>query len=398
MPQNQSLSPCELADVENVFSQRKNIITISNSTAVMLSLANTFLFYVEFLSFSHAAAFQRPDIPFGDPLFNLNQRLQDAQQVDTWTIRTHPSLEINEKQVDHVPMVKFEGMYGKYLFQWLNPDQQSNIEKIVHSLSLKCGSNAVDSDGSFWRDSTRSSTTIWKLRRDRDQNYRHNKYLIFFRDRNLQFGNIWAICDEDVILWMEHKHPFQAPEPSKNFPLLINEDYDSFCKFHANHKQTVSENERLESEILKLETSNQELVIGGAATLGFLVLIMIIGLFCWLKRRRSSGGSMNTTNTSLAPQQIQRIIRDYRPRSRTIEELHYKFGMNEIDKVTAKEGCDLVRIARPLETAGAGRKLSEELFGIEPIISDDSHCTEGRQQTRDIPLKTGTAGEGGDTP
>ena len=87
---------------------------------------------------------------------------------------------------------------------------------------------------------------------------------------------------------------------------------------------------------------------------------------------------MGERNSSLTHQQIPGIASDYRQNSRTIEELHYKFGMNEIEKVTAKDGCDLVRIARPLETAGAERKLSEELFGFEPIISD---AAEGRQET-----------------
>ena len=69
--------------------------------------------------------------------------------------------------------------------------------------------------------------------------------------------------------------------------------------------------------------------------------------------------------------------------------------MNEIDKVTAKEGGDLVRIARLLETVGAERKLNAELFGIEPIISDG---TEGRKETGDTPLETETEGEDEDNP
>ena len=52
-----------------------------------------------------------------------------------------------------------------------------------------------------------------------------------------------------------------------------------------------------------------------------------------------------------------------------------KYGMSEIYDVTAGEGDDLVRIARPLETAGASRKLSEELLDIQPIYQDQ----EGRK-------------------
>ena len=69
--------------------------------------------------------------------------------------------------------------------------------------------------------------------------------------------------------------------------------------------------------------------------------------------------------------------------------------MNEIDTLTAKDGSDLVRIARPLETAAAERKLSEELSGFEAIISD---AAEERHETRDIPSQTGTVGEEKDNP
>ena len=84
-----------------------------------------------------------------------------------------------------------------------------------------------------------------------------------------------------------------------------------------------------------------------------------------------------------------------RPRSHTLEGLHHKFGMNAIDKVTPKEGADLVRIARPLETAGAERRLSEELFGIDPIISDGNG---GTKQTNVTLSGISTEGEEGTAP
>ena len=40
-----------------------------------------------------------------------------------------------------------------------------------------------------------------------------------------------------------------------------------------------------------------------------------------------------------AHQNVSGEIGEYRPRSRTIDELHHKFGMNEIGKVTPKEGA-----------------------------------------------------------
>ena len=62
-----------------------------------------------------------------------------------------------------------------------------------------------------------------------------------------------------------------------------------------------------------------------------------------------------------------------------------RFGMEEVFDVTAGEGQDLVRIARPLETAGAERKLSEELMDIQPIIA-------GREGAQSITAETVTGG------
>ena len=70
--------------------------------------------------------------------------------------------------------------------------------------------------------------------------------------------------------------------------------------------------------------------------------------------------------------------------------------MKEILDVTPGRGQDLVRIARPLETAGADRKLSEELMDIQPIIHGqgqegdcDSITAQGSHDTQD----TTTRGE-----
>ena len=120
------------------------------------------------------------------------------------------------------------------------------------------------------------------------------------------------------------------------------------------------------------------------------MVLMIIGLFCCLRRRRTTRGSNREGIVPMEQSDIPGVIRDYRPRSHSLDELHYQFGMNEIDKVTAKEGGDLVRIARPLETAGAERKLSEELFGIEPIIPDDNGQI---KQTNETPWETEGEGE-----
>ena len=61
------------------------------------------------------------------------------------------------------------------------------------------------------------------------------------------------------------------------------------------------------------------------------------------------------------------------------------FGMKEVFDVAAGEGKDLVRIALPLETAGAERELIEELMDIQPIIVGG----DGSRGTQDTSSGTG---------
>ena len=137
--------------------------------------------------------------------------------------------------------------------------------------------------------------------------------------------------------------------------------------------------------------------ISGAGAALFTAFVMCCGFKCyhsnqkkqWEIQRLQALLSVNHKITE-AHRNVAVKIDDYRPRSHSLDELHHKFGMNEIDKMTVKEGADLVRIARPLETDGAERKLSEELLGITPIISDGNG---GTKQTNDTPSNTRTEGQ-----
>ena len=110
---------------------------------------------------------------------------------------------------------------------------------------------------------------------------------------------------------------------------------------------------------------------------------------------------------SVASQKMERALRDQRIRTLKANEplpviprvhakrlgvkehpaLRDQFGMMEVFDVTAGEGKDLVRIARPLETAGAERKLSEELMDIQPIIV-------GLEGSRSTQITSSGTGEG----
>ena len=168
---------------------------------------------------------------------------------------------------------------------------------------------------------------------------------------------------------------------------------------NASNQRIMNESLRTEQDAHKsLKESHHQMMIGGAIGLGFtmmLVLLIITASSRRKRRSRHSSGSGTEGVPAVEGQTVLGVLGKYRPRSRTTEEVHHKFGMNEVYKVTPKEGSDLVRIARPLETAGAERKLSEELLGIEPIISDGN---EGTKQTNAIGTKSGSDGEEGAGP
>lgn len=160
---------------------------------------------------------------------------------------------------------------------------------------------------------------------------------------------------------------------------------------------TIHESLRSEQEShQKLKEIHHQMLVIGVIIIGLtlLVLIIVIVFVCRIKGRHKGAKEQDMSHMTVfaRSQGIPDVLMDYRPRSRTIEELHHKFGMNDIDKVTAKEGADLVRIGRPLETEGAERKLSEQLLGIDPIICDKNG---ERKPTNTFDLATGREGEEG---
>lgn len=109
--------------------------------------------------------------------------------------------------------------------------------------------------------------------------------------------------------------------------------------------------------------------------------MVIIGVFFRNRTKRNIDESENDGSQAMKQYHIAAVLGDRRRRSQAAEGLDDHFEMNEISKITAKEGSDLVRIARPLETEGAERKVSEELLGIEPIISDGNGQVRHRNRT-----------------
>ena len=166
------------------------------------------------------------------------------------------------------------------------------------------------------------------------------------------------------------------------------------------NNQLISELSEVREQTSQLvEDSNNHrkntviLLCGGGAVL---VLVVILCAVSHYRARSISSRKMekvirNQETTILkANEPLPVIPRVHAKRLRVNQHpaVRDQFGIKEIFDVTAGEGKDLVRIARPLETAGAERKLSEELMNIQPIIADreGAHSTTtnySRKQTHD---------------
>lgn len=108
-------------------------------------------------------------------------------------------------------------------------------------------------------------------------------------------------------------------------------------------------------------------------------ILVVIGILCAVICYKARSADSWSTEISKGNQPLQVIPRVHAKRLRLNQHpaVRDQFGMKEVFDVTAREGTDLVRIARPLETAGAERRLSEELMDIQPIIAGQ----EGAQST-----------------
>ena len=128
----------------------------------------------------------------------------------------------------------------------------------------------------------------------------------------------------------------------------------------------------------------RQLDIGCAIGVLLVVIVIVLAvLYCRLKRNQSDNLEKVRRDqiTRILPEDekvsvvpsvhADRLGRNEHP------EVRDQFGMKEVFDVTAGEGKDLVRIARPLVTDGEERRLSEELMDIQPIIRGQ-HTTRNR--------------------
>ena len=126
---------------------------------------------------------------------------------------------------------------------------------------------------------------------------------------------------------------------------------------------------------------NRVIVIGCTCTGGLgIMLFCVVWLIFRCKKKtklRTQSGYRENPRTMVRVQVEDEVIPGQIQHNRSpifIDE-GGKFGMNDIYGVTPRAGADLVRIARPLETARASRILSEALMDIQPIVRDE----EGRK-------------------
>ena len=155
--------------------------------------------------------------------------------------------------------------------------------------------------------------------------------------------------------------------------------------------------EKAENELLRQsEEYGQQILVIACTAGGVFVLIAII-FVVW---RRNYNNKKDKDLKHALKAQSERIMIEGEPLP-VIPSAHAnrlgvhehpavrdQFGMNEVFDVTAGEGEDLVRIARPLETAGAERKLSEELLDIQPIYHDQEGVQASMAQRTSTPGAT----------
>ena len=228
------------------------------------------------------------------PLLQSTDPHEDPQQVDTWVIRTSPSL-----QVDPVHCDVFQYHYQKRNFQDLSGDEQQRIVQLApqifgsywkevgpiwdHKCALEKGAKFLaQNPGSKWyegwkttrwnemsvlhyipteatvRSDLQSHAAIWK------QNERNN-YLISWhrsdppsddRPEASREDTVWAICAGDQVLWLHSLNKKDGvPISSDTFPQMIRGklvvDYDSFCELQSLHGRCCGikdENQRLITE------------------------------------------------------------------------------------------------------------------------------------------------------
>ena len=125
---------------------------------------------------------------------------------------------------------------------------------------------------------------------------------------------------------------------------------------------------------------NQIIMIGCTCTGGLGITLFCVWLiFRWKKKTklRTQSGFRENPRTMVRVQVEDEVIPGQTQYNRPpiFADDGGKFGMNDIYGVTPRAGADLVRIARPLETARTSRILSEALMDIQHIVRDE----EGRR-------------------
>lgn len=162
----------------------------------------------------------------------------------------------------------------------------------------------------------------------------------------------------------------------------LSEDILTLQRNHEDEKDKLQDHHQQEIDRIAKDHQhalNQIVIIACTATggLGIVLFCVILVFRCqWkamLKKANDNHGNHDANPNAEVRVHVESAVvpgklENHRPPI-LVDECD-KFGMNEICAVTAGEGRDLVRIARPLETAGASRKLSEELLNIQPIFQD----------------------------
>ena len=220
--------------------------------------------------------------------------------------------------------------------------------------------------------------------------YQGGKWLISEAEGTLYSGPGFNYADnlkQEVQQAIQHRHQWELNverDRIKDLQAMITSKTSENDAINQSVEDLQSElaiqqmNHKTEIDQIRIEHQqalNQIIVIACTCTGGLgiiLVIIVCLVLRCKAKKKRRNQNVHCETAVEGVEVYVDHTVSRGKVQSRPpiLVDKCNKYGMNEIDDVTAGEGADLVRIARPLETAGASRKLSEALLNIQPIYQD----------------------------
>lgn len=253
------------------------------------------------------------EIPIGDPLYDLAERLQDPQQVYTWIIRDLPNLEMEscflkpfqkrnfwdlDTQETALVMARvFQIGDSQDLQLFVTNTVQEEVGTIMskYFAEERAAQYMEDHPRSKWTGQWSANTieiicwedwqphamhemlsrlSIWTQTHQEEFNY-----LISYQHRGAPHATVWMIGTGNKVLWTtERELRNQIPESSTTFPLLVNSEYASLCALHANYS-AIKEKLNQNTETIQ-QQDQREIIVRWSCLVGAITLVVTVLVMC----------------------------------------------------------------------------------------------------------------------